>query len=113
MAIKKYARKMADERGFSGEFDLLESIERIGIPLVRDKSHRRLPMCANVDMYSGLIYRMLGIPDDLFTPLFATARIAGWCAHRLEELLTCKKIIRPAYRSSMTYSKFVPIEERS
>ncbi len=113
MAIKKYARKMADERGFSGEFDLLESIERIGIPLVRDKIHRRLPMCANVDMYSGLIYRMLGIPDDLFTPLFATARIAGWCAHRLEELLTCKKIIRTDSRSSMPYSKFVPIEERS
>lgn len=69
-------------------------------------------MCANVDLYSGLVYRMLGIPEDLFTPLFAIARIAGWCAHRLEELLTCKKIIRPAYRSSMEYTVFVPIEQR-
>ncbi|MBO6041406.1 MAG: citrate synthase [Oscillospiraceae bacterium] len=108
-AIKKYARKMADERGFAGEFDFLESIERVGIPLVQERTNRRLPMCANVDMYSGLIYRMLGIPEDLFTPLFATARIAGWCAHRLEELLTCKRIIRPAYRASMTYSDFVPL----
>ena len=69
-------------------------------------------MCANVDLYSGLIYRMLGIPDELFTPLFAIARIAGWCAHRLEEVATGGKIIRPAYRSSMTYSHYVPLDER-
>ena len=111
-AIRKYARAMADERGFSEEFDLTEAVVRVGIPLVTEKINRRIPMCANVDLYSGLIYRMLGIPEDLFTPLFAVARIAGWCAHRLEELLTCKKIIRPAYRSSMNYTHFVPIEER-
>ena len=111
-AIRKYARAMADERGFSGEFDLTEAVVRVGIPLVCEKTNRRIPMCANVDLYSGLVYRMLGIPEDLFTPLFAIARIAGWCAHRLEELLTCKKIIRPAYRSSMEYTVFVPIEQR-
>ena len=111
-AIRKYAREMADERGFSGEFDLTEAVVRVGIPLVCEKTRRRIPMCANVDLYSGLVYRMLGIPEDLFTPLFAIARIAGWCAHRLEELLTCKKIIRPAYRSSMEYTVFVPIEQR-
>ena len=111
-AIRKYARDMADERGFSGEFDLTEAVVRVGIPLVCEKTRRRIPMCANVDLYSGLVYRMLGIPEDLFTPLFAIARIAGWCAHRLEELLTCKKIIRPAYRSSMEYTVFVPIEQR-
>ena len=112
LAIKKYARKMAEERGFADEFDLTEAVERVGIPLVCERTHRRLPMCANVDLYSGLIYRMLGIPEELFTPLFAIARIAGWCAHRLEELMTGKRIIRPAYRSSMTYSDFVPLEER-
>ncbi len=111
-AIRKYARKMADERGFSEEFDLTEAVVRVGIPLIREKINRRLPMCANVDLYSGLIYRMLGIPEDLFTPLFAIARIAGWCAHRLEELLTCRNIIRPAYRSSMEYTHFVPMEQR-
>ena len=112
LAIKKYARKMAEERDFADEFDLTEAVERVGIPLVMERTHRRLPMCANVDLYSGLIYRMLGIPEELFTPLFAIARIAGWCAHRLEELMTGKRIIRPAYRSSMTYSDFVPLEER-
>ncbi len=111
-AIRKYARSMADERGFSQEFDLTEAVVRVGIPLIREKTNRRLPMCANIDLYSGLIYRMLGIPEDLYTPLFAIARIAGWCAHRLEELLTCRNIIRPAYRSSMEYTHFVPIEER-
>ena len=111
-SIRKYARAMADERGFSGEFDLTEAVVRVGIPLICEKTRRRIPMCANVDLYSGLVYRMLGIPEDLFTPLFAIARIAGWCAHRLEELLTCKKIIRPAYRSSMEYTVFVPIEQR-
>ena len=70
-------------------------------------------MCANVDLYSGLVYRMLDIPEDLYTPLFATARIAGWCAHRLEESITGGRIIRPAYRSSMKYSSDVPIDERS
>ena len=112
LSIKKYARKMAEERGFAAEFDLTEAVERVGIPLVMERTHRRLPMCANVDLYSGLIYRMLGIPEELFTPLFAIARIAGWCAHRLEEILTCGRIIRPAYRSSMEYTDFVPIEER-
>ncbi len=111
-AIRRYARTMADERGFSAEFDLTEAVVRLGIPMIMEKTGRSLPMCANVDLYSGLIYRMLGIPEDLFTPLFAIARIAGWCAHRLEELLTCSNIIRPAYRSSMEYTHFVPLEER-
>ena len=111
-AIKKYARKMADEQGFAREFDLIETVERVGIPLLMERTGRDLPMCANVDMYSGLVYKMLGIPEDLYTPLFATARIAGWCAHRLEESLTCSRIIRPAYRSYMRGADYVPMEER-
>ena len=111
-AIKKYARKMADEQGFAREFDLIEPVERVGIPLLMERTGRDLPMCANVDMYSGLVYKMLGIPEDLYTPLFATARIAGWCAHRLEESLTCSRIIRPAYRSYMRGADYVPMEER-
>ena len=111
-AIKKYARKMAEEKGVTRDFDLLEAVERVGVPLVMERSNRTLPMCANVDLYSGLVYAMLGIPADLYTPLFAIARISGWCAHRLEELITCGRIIRPAYRSSMRYTGYVPIEER-
>ena len=111
-AIKKYARSLADQKGFSREFDLLEAVERVGIPLVMERSDRDLPMCANVDLYSGLVYQMLGIPAELYTPLFAIARIAGWCAHRLEELMTCGRIIRPAYRSSMNYGPYVPMDRR-
>lgn len=112
LAIKKYARKMAEEKGFSRDFDLIETVERVGIPLLMEKTKRALPMCANVDLYSGLIYTMLGIPADLYTPLFAIARIAGWCAHRMEEVITCNRIIRPAYRSAMEYSHYVPMDER-
>ena len=111
-AIHKYARSMAVDKGYGREFELLETIERVGIPLLMEKLDRTLPMCANVDLYSGLVYRMLDIPQELFTPLFAIARISGWCAHRLEELLTGGRIIRPAYRSSMTYSSYVPLDER-
>ena len=110
--FKRYARKMAEDRGFAGDFELREAVERIGIPLVMERTGRTLPMCANIDFYSGLIYQMLGIPEELFTPLFAIARVAGWCAHRLEEVSTGARIIRPAYRSSMTYSHYVPIDER-
>ena len=63
-------------------------------------------------MYSGLVYRMLGIPGDLFTPLFAVSRMAGWCAHRFEELVTGKRIIRPAYKSVMKEKVYIPIDER-
>ena len=69
-------------------------------------------MCANVDMYSGLVYTMLGIPEDVFTPLFATARIAGWCAHRIEEVLTGNRIMRPAYRAVVKRVHYDPIEDR-
>ncbi|MBR4425753.1 MAG: citrate synthase, partial [Oscillospiraceae bacterium] len=111
-AIKKYARGMAERQGFGRRFALLEAVERVGIPLLMEEKDQDIPMCANVDLYSGLVYEMLGIPADLYTPLFAIARIAGWCAHRLEELFTCNRIIRPAYRSSMRYGPYVPIEER-
>ena len=77
-----------------------------------DKRRDGLPVCANVDLYSGLVYSMLGIPEELFTPLFAVARIAGWCAHRIEEVVSCNRIIRPAYRSAMRETPYLPIEER-
>lgn len=69
-------------------------------------------MCANVDLYSGLVYRTLGISDDLFTPLFAVARIAGWSAHRVEEFISGGKIMRPAYRAVYEKAKYIPLNER-
>ena len=69
-------------------------------------------MCANVDLYSGLVYSMLGIPAELLTPLFAIARIAGWCAHRMEETLTCNRLIRPGYKSAVKPRPYVEIGKR-
>ena len=76
--------------------------------------HRRLfkPLCANVDFYSGFVYSMLGIPEELFTPIFAISRISGWSAHRLEELVNKGKIIRPAYKFVGVHKKFYDIDER-
>ena len=75
---------------------------------------RRLlkPVCANVDFYSGFVYSMLGIPEELFTPLFAMARIVGWSAHRMEELITGDKIIRPAYKPLVTQKEYVDLHNR-
>lgn len=108
--LKKYARKLAVEKGYDKEFDLLEKVEKL-TPGVFGETKNKV-MCANVDMYSGLVYRMLGIPQELYTPLFAIARTAGWCAHRIEELMTGGKIIRPAYKTKAAYKRYVPISER-
>lgn len=112
IAIKKYARAMAEEKGYVKELDLIENVERLGIPLVTTRSGRVIPVSANVDMYSGLVYTMLDIPEELATPLFAIARITGWCAHRIEELINGKRIIRPAYRSAIDPAAYVPMDKR-
>ena len=111
--LKKYAQHMAEIKGYAEEFALLQKVEELGIPLVQERRHNDTPMCANVDMYSGLVYTMLGIPEDVFTPLFASARIAGWCANRMEEVITCHRIMRPAYRAVTIKDHYVPIEERT
>ena len=111
-ALKKYAQKIAENTGKIDDFLLMETIERLGIPMIMDRKGITMPMCANVDMYSGLVYTMLGIPEDLLTPLFAIARIAGWCSHRIEEVLTGGRIIRPAYRSVAKKQVYVPMEKR-
>lgn len=111
--LKKYAQHIAELRGYADDFALLQKVEELGIPLVQERRRSDTPMCANVDMYSGLVYTMLDIPADVFTPLFASARIAGWCAHRMEEVITCHRIIRPAYRAVTIKGHYVPIEERT
>ena len=110
--LKSSARKLAYEHGFEKEFKTLENIEKLTPEVFSEVRGVDKVMCANVDLYSGLVYRVLGIPEDLYTPLFATARIAGWCAHRLEELTTSSKIMRPAYKSVAKSRKYTPIEER-
>ena len=110
--LKEYARKLAQEKGEMGKFALYELVERLAGQLVME--HRKLfkNVCANVDFYSGFVYTMLGIPKELFTPIFAISRMAGWSAHRLEELLNAGKIIRPAYKYVGHHEEFIPIEER-
>ena len=110
--IKSYAKQMAADKNMLEDFEYLQSIERNGIPLIMERKHLETPICANIDLYSGFVIRMLGIPDELFTPLFAISRISGWCAHRIEEVVSTKRIMRPAYRSAIKSLPYVPMEER-
>lgn len=95
--LKAFAKNLAMEKGLVDEFLFYDRIENIAKKLISEKKRVFKSVCANVDFYSGFVYTMLGIPEELFTPIFAIARIPGWCAHRLEELLNGNKIIRPAY----------------
>ncbi len=110
--LKKKAFELAAGKEIEAEFRLLETIERLTPEIFLQEKGSSKAMCANVDMYSGLVYRMLGIPEDLFTPLFAVARMAGWSAHRMEEVLTCGRIIRPAYKAIAAEKSYVKIDER-
>lgn len=110
--LKENARKLAFEKDFEKEFKTLENVEFLTPQVFSEIKGDDKVMCANVDLYSGLVYKVLGIPEDLYTPLFATARIAGWCAHRLEELTSGGRIMRPAYKSVSHTRKFVDINNR-
>ena len=110
--LKKFARKLAEEKGMMEEFALYELVERLGSRLVMEQRKMFKNVCANVDFYSGFVYTMLGIPEELFTPIFAIARIPGWSAHRLEEILNAGKIIRPAYKYVGHHQEFVAMPDR-
>lgn len=112
VVLKKFATKMAEGTEFEAELNLLKLIERISPEVILREKGTKKDMCANVDMYSGFVYSLLGIPTDLITPLFACSRMAGWAAHRFEELVSSKRIIRPAYKTGMKPRKYKPIEER-
>ena len=94
------------------EFELYVKVEKLAIKVIGEKRKVYKGICANVDFYSGFVYSMLGIPRELYTPLFATARIVGWTAHRIEELLNTGKIIRPAYKSVIKRNDYIPLEKR-
>ena len=112
--LKEKGFALAKGKEIEADFRLLETIERLTPALVAEKSARAAAknVCANVDLYSGLVYRMLGIPPELLTPMFAVSRIAGWSAHRIEEVLTGGRIIRPAYKSITKTVPYVPLAER-
>ena len=111
--LKQFAKRVAAKKGMLDEFELFEAVERLTPDLFHAVTGQDKAMCANVDMYSGLVYKMMGIPSELYTPLFAIARIVGWCAHRVEEVYNpYGRIIRPAYKAVMPKRSFVPLAER-
>ena len=110
--LKQRARHLAYDKGFEEEYNMLCSIERLAPGIFAEEKGSTKPVCANVDLFSGLIYRMLGISEDLYTPLFAIARVPGWCAHRVEEVEYANRIIRPAYKYLGEPQEYLPLEER-
>ena len=110
--LKGYAKKLAQEKGRTPEFKFYDRVERIAKEVIAEKRHLFKPICANVDFYSGFVYDMLRIPEELFTPIFAISRISGWSAHRLEEIINNGKSIRPAYKYVAEHLDYIPLEER-
>ena len=107
-----YARKLAYSSGREAEFEFFMLTERLAPEVFRNVKQSDKAICANVDFYSGFVYDMLGIPPELFTPIFAAARVSGWSAHRMEELVSGGRIIRPAYKCVQRRRRFVPMDER-
>lgn len=110
--LKREAIKLAEKTGFGDEFKALDLIEKLTPEIFASEKNNNKKICANVDLYSGLIYQMLRIPEDLYTPLFAIARVAGWSAHRIEELISGNRVIRPAYKNMAVPKEYVSIDER-
>ncbi|MBE6527864.1 MAG: citrate/2-methylcitrate synthase [Thermoplasmata archaeon] len=110
--FKSFVKDLATEKGRLKDYRYYENIEKIAPGLIMQHKHNNKSVCANVDFYSGFVYDMLDIPKELFTPLFATARIIGWSAHRIEELITSNKILRPAYINIQEAKEYVPLEKR-
>ena len=110
--LKDLARSLAKEKGMIEELELIELVEKLGPVVFNRESKIKKALCANVDMYSGFVYKMLNIPQELYTPLFAMSRMAGWCAHRLEEVFNGDKIIRPAYKAVGLDEVYIPLSRR-
>ncbi len=112
LILKEYAKKLAKEKGLEAEFNLYSKVEDLAPKVIADVRKMYKGVSANVDFYSGFVYNMLGLPNEMFTPIFAISRIAGWSAHRIEEIVNAGKIIRPAYKSVSKRREYVNIDER-
>ncbi|MDP4094768.1 MAG: citrate/2-methylcitrate synthase [Bacillota bacterium] len=110
--LKQKAEDLASETGFEKEYRLYKNIEKLSPEVFAKVKKSEKVMCANVDFYSGFVYKMLNIPVDLYTPIFAVGRIAGWCAHRIEELVNGGRIIRPAYKNVLPKRSYLPMSKR-
>jgi citrate synthase len=110
--FKSFVEKLSQEKGLEKEFALYSLVERLAPQVIADERQMYKGVSINVDFYSGFVYKMLGLPEELYTPIFAMARIVGWSAHRMEELANNGKIIRPAYKPIHADMEYVPIWER-
>ena len=110
--LKRFVKNLAEEKNRNDEFKLYSMVERLAPEIIAEKRRIYKGVSANVDFYSGFVYNMLDLPLQLFTPLFAIARMPGWAAHRLEEIANAGKIIRPAYKSVSDYSDYIPLAQR-
>jgi citrate synthase len=110
--LKTYVERLSREKGREEEFKLYKNVDRLATEIVNKNKNVLKPMSVNIDFYSGFVYDMLGIPEEMYTPLFAVSRIAGWSAHRIEELINTGKIIRPAYMSVREDRAYIPMSER-
>ena len=110
--LKAKAKELAKEKGCLEEFQLYDTIEKLAPDIIREVHNSDKQICANVDFYSGFVYSMLNIPRELFTPIFAISRIAGWSAHRIEEIVTGGRIYRPAYKNVSEEREFIPLADR-
>ena len=110
--LRSFVERLSDEKGLHREYALYAAVERLASQVIAEKRRIYKGVSANVDFYSGFVYRMLGLPTELFTPLFAMGRVAGWSAHRMEELINMGKIIRPAYMAVQPRREYIPLENR-
>ncbi|MBE6875268.1 MAG: citrate/2-methylcitrate synthase [Ruminococcus sp.] len=110
--FKGFVQKLSVEKNREKEYELYARVERLASEVIASERKIYKGVCANVDFYSGFVYRMLGLPEELFTPIFAIARISGWSAHRIEELINSNKIIRPAYKAIVDPRPYTPLAER-
>ena len=110
--LKKFVESLSKEKNRTEEFQLYSLVERLGPEIIGKRRRIYKGVSANVDFYSGLVYNLLDLPLQLYTPLFAIARIAGWSAHRMEGIINDAKIIRPAYKSVSAYRDYIPLENR-
>lgn len=111
--LREKAGELAKEKGFMDEYNFYKTIDRLAPLVIQEEKNSDKKICTNVDFYSGFVYSMLNIPRELYTPIFAISRIAGWAAHRMEEVIAGGRIYRPAYKNVLPSKKFIPMEDRT
>ena len=110
--FRGFVESLAKEKGMDEEFALYSNVEKVAPIVIGEERHIYKGVSANIDFYSGFVYRMLNLPEELYTPLFAIARISGWSAHRIEELINKNRIYRPAFKNVVERTDYVPLNDR-